>query len=80
MSILLPDKHTPVEESLLRHAFVLYNDIGASLPVARAWAVARELLPRMSFDRFVLILDVLFAIGAIELDGDLLTKRGVNAA
>lgn len=80
MSLLLPGKHTPTEESLLRHAELLYARMPGRGPVAQAWLAARELVPNLSFNRFVLMLDVLFALNAISFDTDALIKRSAHAA
>ncbi len=80
MSLLLPGKHTPIEESLLHQAELLYARIPGRGPVAHAWLIARDLAPNVSFGRFVLMLDVLFAPEAISFETDALIKRNPNAA
>lgn len=80
MSLLLPGKHTPTEESLLHQAELLYAGIPGRGPVAHAWLVARGLAPNVSFGRFVLMLDVLFALEAISFESDNLIKRKPHAA
>jgi hypothetical protein len=80
MSLLLPGKHTPADESLLHQAELLYVRMPRRGPVAHAWLVARELAPNVSFGRFVLMLDILFAVEAISFESDALIKRNPNAA
>lgn len=80
MSLLLPDKHTSASESLLRQAELLYASMAPVSPVAQAWSQARRLVQNVSFSRFVLMLDVLFAVGAIRLEDGQVIKRGADAA
>jgi ABC-three component (ABC-3C) system Middle Component 6 len=80
MSLLLPGKQTPASESLLRQAELLYASIPGRAPVAQAWLRARELVTNVSFSRFVLMLDVLFAIGAVQINEGVLIKRSPDAA
>lgn len=80
MSLLLPGKQTSIEESLLHQAELLYARMPGRGPVAHAWLVARDLTPNVSFGRFVLMLDVLFALEIISLESDALIKRNPNAA
>ena len=80
MSLLLPGKHTPTEESLLHQAELLYAHMPGRGPVAHAWLIARELAPNVSFGRFVLMLDVLFALEIISFESDALVKRNPHVA
>lgn len=80
MSLLLPGKQTTASESLLRQAELLYTRMPDRAPVGQAWLQARDLVTNVSFGRFVLMLDVLFAIGAIQVDDGILIKRSGNAA
>lgn len=79
MSLLLPTKHTTVSESLLRQAEVLYASIDTHAPIAEAWVRCRDMTDGISFGRFVLMLDILFALQVIEIDEDHLYKRGFDA-
>lgn len=80
MSRLLPDRHTPVNKSLLAQVARLNAQLPEVSSVAHAWSVARDLYPQQPFSRFVLMLDVLAALGRISLEGDLLVKVVPNAA
>lgn len=80
MSLLLPSKHTSVSDSLLRQAEVLYASIDTRTPLAEAWIRCRENTSGISFGRFVLMLDILFALQIIEISDGLLYKRGPDAA
>lgn len=74
MSLLLPDKHTPAEYSLLRQSERLYAAMATGAPVAQAWVLARNLVQDLSFGRFVLMLDVLYSLQLINFENGLLTK------
>lgn len=80
MSLLLPGKHTPASGSLLRQAELLYVSIDDVGPVAQAWLHCRELVLNVSFQRFVLMLDVLFALQVIEFSDSQIIKRRRDAS
>jgi hypothetical protein len=46
----------------------------------RAWRAERELTSPISFTWFVLALDVLYGLGAVDIIDDLLTRRRVDAS
>jgi len=64
--MLTPDKFTAFEESLLSAAPEVLNKIEAPMPVTRLRQKCKTIV-RVTAD-FVLVLDVLFALGAIEVD------------
>lgn len=81
MSILLPGKHVPLESSLISQAASLYSALPASVQVPRAWAVCRTRFEHISFERFVFILDTLYALQLISLESETIVKqRGDDAA
>lgn len=71
MSQLLPDKFVPVRQTLIGQGSEIL-----SLTSERAWSVAelfiaaRERLPRITYDQFVLTLDLLFATDLVALVDD----------
>ncbi|WP_372436058.1 ABC-three component system middle component 6 [Williamsia soli] len=75
MSLLLPSKHVSVEHALLTQAEKLYANISDNSPVAQCWLRCRVAFPTVSFNRFVLMLDTLYALEIVELDGDNIIKR-----
>jgi len=80
MSLLLPDKHVSAKDSLVGQSGQLLVALPEAVSVARAWALARDLFPQQPFQRFVLILDVLVALGLVELRGEMLVRLGRSAA
>jgi hypothetical protein len=75
MNLLLPSKHVQVSESALRQAESLFEALGGGASVAEAWVGCRVLNPTISFARFVILLDVLFALNLLELDNGVLIMR-----
>lgn len=76
--MLLPTKHLPEDRALLTVAGELGQFLGAPRTVSSLWHAARSDrgvgggATTLGFDWFVLALDLLFALGAIELaDGRL---------
>jgi hypothetical protein len=80
MSLLLPDKHISVTESLIGQAASFYSCLPAASPVPAAWISCKTLFGQITFERFALMLDVLYALHLIELNGSVVVKlRSVNA-
>lgn len=75
MPILLPDKHTTLDQALLGQAAFLAQRLGRGVRVARWWADFHVKYPSSPYGRFVLAADVLFALGLIELDGDVVVGK-----
>lgn len=83
---LLPEKHVPTSESLLGIGAIVLSLIAtAPLNLDSLWAKVKELdiLKRrvhgtITFDRVILAVDFLFAIGAIQLSHQGLLEHASN--
>ena len=77
--MILPTKHLPESHSLLGVGGTILALLGErEATVSSLWEefrVARLESGRVSFDWFVLGLDLLFALGAIELDRGVLRRK-----
>lgn len=78
--MILPSKHLPQERALLTIGAAILGHLSHPVTVSALWeqmprAAAHDkgLLP-MRYDGFVLALDLLFLIGAIELRDGLLVR------
>lgn len=71
--MLLPTKHLPAEQSLLWIGAEILTLLNAPKTVSRVWEELRKLRKdsfessTVTYDWFVLALDVLYMFGAIEL-------------
>lgn len=74
MSILLPGKHVPLESSLIGQTASFYSALPSASPVPRTWAVCRTKFERVTFERFALMLDVLYALHLIDLENGVIVK------
>lgn len=73
--MILPTKHLPPRRSLLGVGGLLVQQLERPRTVTSLWDAVR-LIPEIgSFDRFILALDFLFAIGAISLSDGLLSRE-----
>lgn len=73
--MILPTKHVSTGYSLLGVGAELLRILGRPRTVTSLWDEARQMRGVMTFERFTLALDLLFACGAISLlDG--LLQRG----
>ena len=81
MSVLLPGKHISLEGSLISQAANFYSVLPPHSQVPRAWALCKMQFEHVTFERFALMLDVLYALQLISLENDTIIKlRGANAA
>lgn len=80
--MILPTKHMPLDRALLTVGSQILKQLDRQKTVSALW---EEILaeysdeqngnPRISYDWFVLALDLLYAIEAIEIKGGLLYRR-----
>jgi hypothetical protein len=79
--MILPSKHLPQDRALLTVGAVILRNLPQPLTVSALWeslsrsaAASKSSLP-LRYDAFVLALDLLFIIGAVELLDGLLVRR-----
>ena len=72
--MILPTKQVTVSRSLLGVGATLLSVLDGKCTFSRLWDKARGIPEVGSFQRFVLALDLLYAIGAITAEDGLLTK------
>jgi ABC-3C biological conflict system middle component len=72
--MILPDKHTNLDQSILGGGAALLEQLVRPLTVTGLWERSKAHPDIGNFGRFILTLDFLFAIGAVDLRDDLLVK------
>ncbi len=73
--MILPTKHINTRHSLLGSGATILQSLEQEKTVNALWQVAK-LEPNIgTYSRYVLTLDFLFCIGAIEIQNGLITKR-----
>lgn len=65
--MILPTKHLPLDRTLLAGAATLLGSLRSPATVSATWERVRETSAITTFDRFVLCLDMLHALGLVEL-------------
>lgn len=76
--MILPTKHITPENSLLGIGAGLLTLLAHEQTVTRLWDRARAANHVLTFQRFILALDLLFVIGAIELADGVLRRRSAQ--
>ena len=71
---LLPNKHVPTSRSLVGTGALLLERLEAASTVSGLWELVKNQREVGSFGNFVLSLDYLYAIGAIEYEYGLLSR------
>ncbi len=78
--MILPSKHLPQDRALLSVGAAILRHLSHPVTVSALWeqmpraVVAQQASSPMRYDGFVLALDLLFLIGAIELHEGLLVR------
>lgn len=72
--MILPTKHLPPRRSLIGVGGLMLERLDQPRTITGLWDKARRIPDVGSFERFILALDFLFAIGAIEYDAGLLRR------
>ena len=79
--MILPSKHLPQDRALLTVGARMLQHLSQPKTISALWeelprqnAAGRNTAPPLRYDGFVLALDLLFLVGAIELQDGLLTR------
>lgn len=74
--MILPTKHIDPFDSLLGIGAIILNQLSAAKTVTQLWDEMRGLVQIATFERLVLGLDLLYAMGLVELDGGVIRRVG----
>lgn len=72
--MILPNKHVTIKHSLLGQAMLVLQQLGRPKTVSTLWSQVQKHGGVRSYERFLLALDVLYVLGAVELQDNLLRK------
>lgn len=72
--MIAPSKHISLNGSLLGTGAVVLRQLGSPQPPTALWERVRHSPDVKVYERFILTLDFLFAIGAIRLEDGMITK------
>jgi hypothetical protein len=72
--VILPNKHVTIKHSLLGQSMLVLQQLGRPKTVSTLWAQVQRQGGVRSYERFLLALDVLFMLGAVEFHENLLRK------
>lgn len=72
--MILPTKYLPIEQSLLGVGALLMSKLRSGRTVSALWSEVKEREEVGSFERFTLSLDLLYAMGIIDLRDGIITK------
>ena len=73
-SLILPTKHISTSYSLLGVGAKILEQLYQPKTVSSLWSAVATIPEVATFERFVLTLDLLYAIGAIEIETGLLRR------
>lgn len=71
---LLPDKHVSLASSLLGVGATILRKLDKPSTITGLWDRCRTADEVATFERFALALDLLFAVGAITVENDILVR------
>lgn len=73
--MILPTKHVSTEHSLLGMGAAILRHLSSEQTVIRLWERVRSSGDVASFERFILALDFLYSLDAVEMQDGLLRRR-----
>lgn len=73
--MILPNKYIPVEESMIGLGAIALRELTVPLSVSTLWRKMMQNPRVATYDRFVLTLDFLFLINAIDYRDGLIRRR-----
>jgi hypothetical protein len=73
--MILPTKHISTPNSLLGVGATIIERLNRPRTVTSLWSDLSKVPEVATFERFVLVLDLLYTIGAIDIEEGLLCKR-----
>jgi hypothetical protein len=73
--MILPTKHISTRNSLLAVGATIIDNLNYPRTVTSLWSDVSSIPEVATFERFILVLDLLYIIGAIEMEEGLLRKR-----
>ena len=73
-SMILPTKHISTSYSLLGIGAKIIEQLYQPRTVSSLWSAVATIPEVATFERFVLTLDILYAIGAIEMETGLIRR------
>lgn len=73
--MILPDKYIPLEETYIGLGWLLLRKLDTPLDVLRLWRRVKDCPQVSTYHRFVLALDFLYVLGAIEFCDGKLKRR-----
>jgi len=73
--LILPNKHLPPGKSMLGVGAKLLRALDRPQTESALWGRVRNLPEVATFERFVLTLDLLYAIGAVDMKDGVLHRR-----
>lgn len=71
---LLPDKHIPTGRSLVGVGALILDHLSTTSTVSALWDQVKDIPETSSFRTFILALDYLYAVGAIDYQRGYLAK------
>lgn len=72
--MILPSKYVQEKESLLGLGAIILRFLNKDMPLSELWESSKENLDSINFERFVLVLDLLFVMGLIAVDGQMVKR------
>ena len=76
--MILPTKHIPVDQSLLGAGAIILSLLEAPSTMTAVWERAKNTPEIRTYGRFILLLDFLYALSAIDLADGLIVKRELS--
>ena len=75
--MILPTKFIEEEDTLLRVGIDLLAVLGKEKKITNLWEQSKDIASIETYERFILGLDLLFCFGLIDMEENLIVRKGL---
>jgi hypothetical protein len=72
--MILPTKHITTNQALIGAGAIILQELRRPISVSSLWEIVREAASVGTYERFVLALDMLHIVGAVQLDNNMIRR------
>lgn len=72
--MILPTKHIAIDQSLIGLGAYILTKLDHPMTISTLWQEVRHHEPIGSYDKFIITVDLLYAVGAISFDSNLIKR------
>ena len=75
--MILPTKHLPAAQTLLGAGAVIFSELAQPRTVTALWECVKDSKSVATFERFILALTMLYALGVVRFEAGVLVRESL---